>query len=419
MSIDRSDKGLAQNAAFVLVAELVVQATRAATIFVLADIFPTETFGTYVSLLALTTLLAPVSQWGMNHVGVRAVARNIPFAQTWSKVISAVSVGGLLGTAIAMIIGIAFLDVRPIIGAAFGIAQLIGFNAAQASTMMTEAHHRSDIGLRINLAGGAVRLVLLLSFFLLGFDDLLRWSLFLLAGMLSWGVLSSLFVTRAFGGAERRLIAPTGEDLRHGFGFVFVQTSLSGQTDIDKFVLGANDFKADAAIYSPAYRIVEMSTIPLIAVVRATYAEFFRKGASTVSEAMAFAKRLTAIAAGYGLAAGIGLFVAAPLILLILDESKFAESVDVVRWLAFIPLVKGLQYFPGNALTGADHHNIRSWIIFATALVNLIGNLIFIPRFQWQAAAITTLVAEVMFACLLWIAVSVLARRERSETAVV
>ena len=105
--------------------------------------------------------------------------------------------------------------------------------------------------------------------------------------------------------------------------------------------------------------------------------------------------------------------------MLILDESKFAESVDVVRWLAFIPLVKGLQYFPGNALTGADHHNIRSWIIFATALVNLIGNLIFIPRFQWQAAAITTLVAEVLFACLLWIAVSVLARRERSETAVV
>ncbi len=418
MAVDRSEKGLAQNAAFVLVAELIVQATRAATIFVLADVFTVPVFGDYVSMLALTTLLAPVSQWGMNHVGVRAVARNVPFAETWAKVISAVSVGGLLGTCVATLVGFALLDIRPIVAFAFGIAQLIGFNAAQASTMMTEAHHRSDVGLRINLTGGAVRLVLLLSFVLLGFDSLLQWSVFLFVGMVSWGVLSSLQVARAFGGTHR-LLAPNREDLRHGFGFVFVQTSSSGQTDIDKFVLGANDLKADAAIYSPAYRIVEMSTIPLIAVVRATYAEFFRKGASTVSEAMAFAKRLTAIAAGYGLAAGVALFLGAPLILLILDEAKYGDSVEAVKWLAFIPLVKGLQYFPGNALTGADHHNVRSWIIFATALANLVGNLAFIPRYGWQAAAVTTLIAEVLFAALLWTAVSILARREGSASAVV
>ena len=418
MAIDRSDKGLAQNAGFVLGAELVVQATRAATIFVLADVFAKDTFGTYVSLLALTTLLAPVSQWGMNHVGVRAVARNVPFAETWAKVISAVSVGGLLGTAVATIVGFALLDVRPVVALAFGIAQLVGFNTAQASTMMTEAHHRSDVGLRINITGGAVRLALLVAFVLLGFDDLLRWSLFLLIGMVSWGVLSAIQVSRAFGG-NFRLTAPSREDLRHGFGFVFVQTSSSGQTDIDKFVLGANGLTADAAIYSPAYRIVEMATIPLIAVVRATYAEFFRKGASTISEAMAFAKRLTAIAATYGLVAGVGLFLAAPLILLILDDADFADSVNAVRWLAFIPFVKGLQYFPGNALTGADHHNVRSWIIFTTAIVNLIGNLIFIPSYGWQAAAVTTLVAEVLFAGLLWGAVSLLSRREESASAVV
>jgi|GEM_PF-4774057 len=296
MSVDRSDKGLAQNAAFVLVAELIVQATRAATIFVLAEVFAKDTFGTYVSLLALTTLLAPVSQWGMNHVGVRAVARNVPFAQTWAKVISAVSVGGLLGTCVATVVGFTLLDVRPIVAFAFGIAQLIGFNSAQASTMMTEAHHRSDVGLRINLAGGAVRLVLLLTFYLLGFDDLLRWSVFLLVGMVSWGVLSSLQVAREFGGTHR-LLAPSREDLRHGFGFVFVQTSSS------------------------------------------------------------------AIAAGYGLVAGTALFLCAPLILLILDDEKYGDSVTAVKWLAFIPLVKGLQYFPGNALTGADHHNVRMFTV--------------------------------------------------------
>ncbi len=417
MAVDRSNKRLAQNAGFVLVAELAVQVVRAATIFVLARLFDDEeVFGTYVSLLALTTLLAPVSQWGMNHVGVRAIARNVPFAETWAKVTSTISLGGLLGTAVATIVGFVFLDVRPVIALGFGLAQLIGFNTAQAATMMTEAHHRSDVGLRINIIGGIVRLAMLAAFWLLGQHTLGVWAIFLVGGMIGWGLLSSYQVAHEFGGTHK-LASPTMEDLRHGVGFVFVQTSSSGQTDVDKFILGANDLKADAAIYSPAFRIVEMSTIPLIAVVRATYAEFFRRGASNVSDAMAFAKKLTAIAAGYGVAAGIGLFITAPLILWVLDEEDFAGSVDVIRWLALIPLIKGLQYFPGNALTGADHHNVRSWIIFVTAMVNLIANLIFIPEFGWRAAAVTTLIAETLFAAMLWAAVSFLARQERSDEA--
>jgi len=237
MTIDRSDKGLAQNAAFVLAAELAVQVVRAATIFILARLFPNEEiFGTYVSLLALTTLLAPVSQWGMNHVGVRAVAHNIPFAETWAKVISTISAGGFLGSSVATLVATLVLDVRPSIALAFGIAQLVGFNAAQAATMMTEAHHRSDIGLRINITGGVVRLSLLAAFWLVGDYSLGVWAMFLVVGMVAWGALSSIQVARAFGGAHY-LERPSAEDLRHGFGFVFVQTSSSGQTDVDKLLL--------------------------------------------------------------------------------------------------------------------------------------------------------------------------------------
>lgn len=410
MTIDRSTRGLAQNTAFVLIAELIVQATRAATIFILAGIFDKDEFGQYVGILALMTLLGPVSQWGMNHVGVRAVAREVPFATTWSKVTTATTAGGAIGTALATLISAVIFDVRTDVVIAFGLAQLVGFSTAQAATMMTEAHHRSDVGLRINLTGGVVRLVLLGLFVVLGYDDLARWAAFLLVGMLAWGALSAIQVARAFGGAHR-FLEPNREDLRHGIGFVFVQTSSSGQTDVDKIVLNAYDLREDAAEYSPGYRIAELATVPLIALVRATYAEFFRRGSSTVAEAMAFAKRLTAVAVGYGVFAGLALFFGAPLVLWILPDS-YADSVDVIRWLAFLPLVKGLQYFPGNALTGADHHNVRSWIIFVTAVVNIIGNLVFIPDNGWRAAAVTTLVAEVLFAALLWGAVTVLARRE-------
>lgn len=417
MAVDRSDKNIAQNTGFVLVAELLVQATRAATIFVLANIFSEEVFARYVTILALTTLLAPVSQWGMSHVGVRAVALELPFATTWKKVTSATSVGGVLGTVVAVIIALVFFaDTSPVVVGLFGLAQLVGFNTAQASAFMTEAHHRSDVGLRINVAGGVMRLVLLLVFFLMGATDLLTWSIFLVIGMVGWGLVSAVQVAKAFGG-EFGLRAPSREDLRNGLGFVFVQTSSSGQTDIDKFILGASVREIDNAIYSPGYRIAEMATIPLVALVRASYAEFFRRGSKKISDAMTYARKLTFISAGYGIVAGVGLFIAAPLVTIILRNPELAGAVTVIRWMSFIPFVKGLQYFPGNVLTGSDRHSVRSWIIFGTAIVNVIGNVLFIPEFGWRAAAVTTLGAEFLLAGGLWVAVIGLARQEANSAA--
>lgn len=413
MAVDRSNKGLAQNTAFVLCAELLVQVIRAATVFVLSNVLDDVVFGEYVGILALTTLLAPAAQWGMNHVGVRAVALELPFSETWKKVTSATVVGGLLGTVVAVGVGAILYDTSLVVLALFGIAQLVGFNTAQASTMMTEAHHRSEIGLRINISGGIVRLAILGLFVLLGFDDLLTWSIFLLVGMVSWGLLSAVQVAREFGGGFG-LRTPSREDLRNGLGFVFVQTSSSGQTDIDKVVLGANNLELDNAVYSPGYRLAEMSTIPLIALVRASYAEFFRRGSSTITEAMTFARKLTTLAVGYGIVAGIGLLIAAPLARLILPD-RLDEAITVIRWMSFIPLAKGLQYFPGNVLTGSDRHSVRSWIIFGTAIVNVVGNIIFIPQFGWQAAAVTTAVAEFLLAGGLWAAVLRLAKNETAS----
>ena len=124
--------------------------------------------------------------------------------------------------------------------------------------------------------------------------------------MFLWGTGASLQVARAFNGGTFRFLSPTRQDLRHGFGFVFVQTSANGQTDIDKVVLEANGLTVDTANYAPGFRIAEMATIPLIALVRATYAEFFRRGQSTISASMAFARKLTQFSAVYGVLAGLG-----------------------------------------------------------------------------------------------------------------
>ena len=67
---------------------------------------------------------------------------------------------------------------------------------------------------------------------------------------------------------------------------------------------------------------------------------------------MAFARRLLAPSLVYAVVVGVLMVLAAPLAVPILG-SEFEDAVPIVRWLGLLPLLRVLQYFPANALTGA------------------------------------------------------------------
>ncbi|MEM9655856.1 MAG: polysaccharide biosynthesis C-terminal domain-containing protein, partial [Actinomycetota bacterium] len=86
-------------------------------------------------------------------------------------------------------------------------------------------------------------------------------------------------------------------------------------------------------------------------------------------------------------------WLAAPALTLVIND-RFAEAEDVIRFLAFLPIIKGFQFSFGNALTAAGTQQTRMWLTGIAAVGNLIGNAILIPTRGWQAAAMTTLGAE-------------------------
>ena len=390
-----------------------MQATRAIIAFAVFRLVGKFVFGQYVGVLALATILAPTSQWGMSHVGVRAIARQQRFSETWAKVVSTTYFGGMVGSAVAVLLGLLLYETHPAAVVLIASTQMVSFGIAQAAGLMTEAHHRSDIGLRISLIGAFFRLIALGVFALAGRHDLITWSAMSFTAMLLWASFAAATVASELGGYNI-VRWPSRADLRMGFGFVFVQTASSGQTDIDKVVLNAYELEADAGVYSQGFRVSELAVVPLIAVVRATYAEFFRRGENSIRGALAFARSLTIGAASYGIVAGVLLWFTAPLFAFILNEEEVA---DVIRWLSAIPFIKALQYFPGNVLTGSDHHHIRARLIAFTMITNLVGNLVLARQFGWRAAAGTTIVVELLFAVLLWGAVLWMARREPEPSA--
>jgi len=284
------------------------------------------------------------------------------------------------------------------------LAQLIGLGLQQAGGMAAAAHGRAGVALVINAANTAFRVgAILIFYFMISDQTVDAWARFLAVSMIG-GSLATVTIVRVALDGRLRFQTPERRDLRLGGGFVFVAAANTVQADVDKVVLGGYGLLEDNGVYAAGYRVADFASLPLTALVKASYAEFFRRGSASVTESVRYARKLTAVSVSYGLAAGGLLWLAAPALRTFIGD-EYEESVTVLRWIAIVPAIKAAQYFPANVLTGVDRQWVRARLMAGTAILNLLINLAFARRFGWRGAAVGTLIAEALFTCLLWLAV--------------
>ncbi len=60
--------------------------------------------------------------------------------------------------------------------------------------------------------------------------------------------------------------------------------------------------------------------------------------------------------------------------------------------------------FPANMLTGSDRQPLRTALYGVAVVVNVVANLVLIPRSGWEGAATSTLLAEAALVIALWVA---------------
>jgi O-antigen/teichoic acid export membrane protein len=196
-------------------------------------------------------------------------------------------------------------------------------------------------------------------------------------------------------------------------GFYF-SVSLSAQTvynDIDKTMLARLSTLEATGIYAAAYRLIDVAFVPVRSILAAAYAKFFQHGASGISGSMGLVKRLVPIAGGYGFAAGIGLFLLAPIVPYVLGD-EYAGIVEALRWLAPLPFLKAMHYFAADSLTGAGFQRGRSAVQVVIAVFNVLVNLWLIPLYSWRGAAWSSLASDGLLMLGLWIMVAFLYRQQ-------
>jgi O-antigen/teichoic acid export membrane protein len=132
-----------------------------------------------------------------------------------------------------------------------------------------------------------------------------------------------------------------------------------------------------------------------------------------VAATLTYAKRLLFRALGYSALASASILLFAGLVPYILGP-EYARTVEAMRWLSLLPMLKAIHYFLSDALTGAGYQGVRTAIQTGVALFNVLLNLWLIPAYSWRGAAWSSLASDALLASGIGMAVLILSRRSRT-----
>lgn len=405
---------LARNALWMLLAQGIRLVIQASYFIIVARTLGVEEYGAFVGVGALTAILAPFVSGGRGDLLIKNSSRDRSlFSEYWGNSLLVITVSGFIFTAIAIALSriifpstipssvvflvclsdLFFLRLLDVSGQAFQSVQLLKRTA------------------QINIVFSATRLLAALLFI----------SFFHNPGIAEWSVLyflsAAIPATAAVLLVNQTLDSPKFSVSRIRSEFkegLYFSTSLSAQSiynDIDKTMLARFSTLEATGIYAAAYRLIDVAFIPVRSLLYASYAKFFQQGSKGIAGTIELTKRLLPLASIYGLGASICLLGFAPVIPLLLG-SDFGQTVEALKWLAPIVLLKTLHYFAADTLTGAGFQGLRTGAQIFVAIFNILINLWLLPLFSWRGAAWSSLLSDALLMVCLWSILTFMYRKQ-------
>ena len=178
-----------------------------------------------------------------------------------------------------------------------------------------------------------------------------------------------------------------------GVGYSVAGSTQAIYNDVDKVMLDHYGMHAANGIYTMAYRIVDFATTPVTAIDSATLPRMFALNQSGHSEVLHLARKAAVMAVLTGIAAGICVLVVSPWMVKIVGRS-FADSLEAIRWLCWLPALRGIHQLAGGALTATGRQNYRTAAQLLVAILNFALNLLWIPSHGWLGAAWASLISD-------------------------
>jgi O-antigen/teichoic acid export membrane protein len=375
-------------------------------------------YGAFVGVVALVGTLYPFGTMGRGNLLIRDVARNhSSFPQRWGEALLTTLLCGPFLITLLLVLAHFVLPASipwqvPVFVAA---SDILGLNLITISGQAFQSFEQLGWMAFINALISASRLSGALILYSFNHSPtVLQWGYMYFATTAVVAAVACWLVTTRLGPPAFKFPRSWQEFIEG----IYFSISLAAQTiynDIDKTMLVRLSTLAASGIYGAAYRLIDVSFAPVSALLYASYPGFFREGATGLSSSLAYAKPIIWRAFGYAFAVMCMLLIGAGAIPYVLG-SQYHDSVEALRWLAPLPILKALHYFISDALSGAGHQRARSLIQIGVAVFNILLNLWIIPKYSWRGASWASLASDALLLLSVATCAYILLRRERAHT---
>lgn len=381
---------LAQHGGALLGWMLLRAAAQAGTVVLLARTLAAQTYGEFVAVIAVAGFVAPFAGLGLSHIVLRNAARDPAHEAVYFGIARRWWWLTLAPSALAAIVAAAML----LPGNLPTFAACIAIAAEIAATSFTELGARHRQAQQDMHAFGAIqaglpllRLLALIVLFLSLHEVSATAALWAYAtsglaytGFLYWR-LSATTDTKTETASEA--MAATS-----GLPFSLAVFASRLQAEFNKPVLAQTSFGL-AGNYNVAQRVVDMASLPLMALQEALWPRLHAQ-----PDPMRQLRRTGLVLIAMALALGTAIWLAAPLLPLLLGGS-FTDTVGTLRWLAWLP---ALQAFRALLNFQAIHHarmQLIGWAYALGATASVAGVSALVPVLGMTGAVIAGYAAEV------------------------
>jgi len=402
---------LARNAGWMLIGQGLSLILQAGYFILLARLLGVREYGVFAGAFAFVGIAMPYSTLGSGLLFMRYVrAEPDSFAAYWGNIILSTLAAG---TALTVLL---FLAAPHLLNpASASIVFLVAIGNCIFSQMVAamgfvfQTFELLRMTAVLNLLTNGLRLVaVVIMARLLPQASARQWAVASVYISLVAAITGFLIVTTRYG---RPKFVPRMMLLRawEGLGFSLGWSAQSVYNDVDKTLLSHYGKNVENGIYTLAYRVVDIATIPIAAVDAAALPRYFLETAKDIRKVPRLAISLALRASLIGLVMSACLFLAAPLIPHLVGRG-FTESVRALRWLCLLPAMRGMHQLTGSALTGMGFQRFRTIGQLSAAAMNLGLNLWLIPQHGWLGAAWASLATDGSLVVVNWLIVQRLSK---------
>jgi len=305
---------------------------------------PTD-YGVLTAAIAVSSLFGPFTGLGLSPLivlhGSRAHNNLAPccgkFLAVWS---GSIPILGLLVFVLwsrTLSDTLGWITMAPLAVSEVVVIPLLGgaYHVLQAKEVIVPAF-------QIDVSIAAMRLAAVLLLLLLGVDSITVFSwLYLMATCVGLGF--ALRLLRSHLDTLLVVTRPSFADLRDASAFLLLDLNSRASGALDKVFLLNLQGTHSVGVYSAGLRVSEAATLPFGALLRSTAPRLFRRQNGVDSGPRTSTKVVAAVTVGLGTLVAAAIYLLAPLLPVLLGPD-WKESVGIMRWLAFLPLLYGLHH---------------------------------------------------------------------------